>query len=85
MDIETLHEVGGGPLVGYYAKGHLDKEEFIKELEIQHEVVDLEKPPPDDVVHGHIRFVPNNVDGGMIIETGRAGSKGAFPATVWEW
>lgn len=64
--------------LGYYCKGHIDKEEFVSEVEWGYE----ERINPTEVEYQVVRCVPNP-EGGFFLHDANLGTRGAFPVTIW--
>ncbi|MBU5676871.1 hypothetical protein KQI88_10620 [Alkaliphilus sp. MSJ-5] len=64
-------------VIQYYSKGHHDKEEFIKEVQIYGDF----KGKVEDVRHVYAELTPSPT-GGLLINFKPKSCKGSFPVTV---
>ena len=77
--IKELCELDGGSLLGYYVKGHVDKAEFLAELDFDYEVAGTEQ----EVKHLYVRNVPAGTgDGEMEMLPATPGKRGAYKITL---
>lgn len=97
IDIQPLWELEGGPIMGFYAKGHHEAAAFLRalldyvtqygyddELPMVGDEPDLQ---PEQVSLTWWRWVPWVEDGsyeGMTQRQAEPGSRGSFKVTWWE-
>jgi len=77
LKIETITEFEGFSVMGYYSKGHHNKELFINEVMKDYEY----KSDKGKVIHTNIKLSPSPT-GGMMINYKKNICKGSFIATV---
>mgnify|MGYP001092670963 CR=1 FL=1 len=80
LKIERVAEFGGIRTIGYYSKGHHDKNEFIEAVKGDYEY----EGNIDDVRHIYIKVSPSPTapTGGMLMNYRNEPCRGSFPATV---
>lgn len=87
INVEELRELGGGPLMGYYAKGHHDHGAFIAAVNEYIDGRDSELAAERySVRHDYWRNVPapQYGDGAILFVTARGPGHGAYPVTIVE-
>jgi hypothetical protein len=77
--IEKIVEFEGYSILGYYSKGHHDKNEFLEAVKADYEY----EGDIDNVRHTNIKLSPSPT-GGILINYKKEPCKGSFPATVIE-
>lgn len=89
MDIEPLIEAGsdGGSFMGWYAKGHHDREKFHDRVDHDYDLHrdDRRQFQPKEVTHEWWRCVPMRGDPGMtMFRPAEPHARGAFAVTVMD-
>lgn len=79
LEIQRVIECEGYMILGYYTKGHYDKNEFLEVLKGDYE----HEGNINDVKHVYIKLSPSPT-GAMIVNYRKEPCKGSFPATVIE-
>lgn len=84
LNIQELREFEGGHL-GWWSKGHQDKNEFVMEIVTNHDpsIPDL-GPLERATRHEWWRCVPVPGERGTLLIKARSNTRGAFPVTVVE-
>lgn len=84
LDIQELREYQGGHL-GWFSKGHQDKNEFVMEIVTNHDTTIPDLGPLEQRTrHEYWRCVPAGDDGFTFTRPTSPGTRGAFPVTVVE-
>jgi len=77
--IRCVREFEGGPTpLWYEIRGHVDKDEFVRELRLEWDVL----VTTAEVRHGHARLIPAGPQmPGVMVEVMSEPGRGAFPIT----